>query len=179
MESRNWGGFPFPNRYATEFAEKFAAYHGARYGCTLTNGTVALVVALQAAGIRFGDEVIVPAYTWDGTATAVLFAGAVALIGAFAMSYQLGAELLNFGAILGFLGVNLSAFVHFFVRGKRTFGNFALPLGGFAICFVLWIRLRWPALVAGFIWLGAGLVYTAFKTNGFRKPLAFSEIPEE
>lgn len=77
LESRNWGGFPFPNRFATEFAEKFAAYHGARYGCTLTNGTVALVVALQAAGIRFGDEVIVPAYTWDGTATAVLFAGAV------------------------------------------------------------------------------------------------------
>jgi dTDP-4-amino-4,6-dideoxygalactose transaminase len=77
LESRNWGGFPFPNRFANEFAEKFAAYHGARYGCTLTNGTVALVVALQAAGIRFGDEVIVPAYTWDGTATAVLFAGGV------------------------------------------------------------------------------------------------------
>ncbi len=77
LETRNWGGFPFPNRYAAEFAEKFADYHGARYGCTLVNGTVALVVALQAAGIRFGDEVIVPAYTWDGTATAVLFAGGV------------------------------------------------------------------------------------------------------
>ena len=41
----------------------------------LSNGTIALVAALQAAGMAFGDEVIVPAYTWDGTATAVLFRG--------------------------------------------------------------------------------------------------------
>jgi dTDP-4-amino-4,6-dideoxygalactose transaminase len=77
LESRNWGGFPFPNTLAREFAEKFAACHGARYGCCVANGTIALVAALQAAGIRFGDEVIVPAYTWDGTAAAVLFAGGV------------------------------------------------------------------------------------------------------
>src|SRR5207245_5970089 len=51
--------------------------YGAKYGCCVTNGTIALVAALQAAGIRFGDEVIVPAYTWDGTAAAVLFAGGV------------------------------------------------------------------------------------------------------
>lgn len=77
LESRNWGGFPFPNRFSAEFARKFADYHGAQYGCTLVNGTVALTVALKAAGVKFGDEVIVPAYTWDGTATAVLDAGAV------------------------------------------------------------------------------------------------------
>jgi dTDP-4-amino-4,6-dideoxygalactose transaminase len=77
LESRNWGGYPFPNQLASEFAQKFAEYHGAKYGCCVANGTIALVVALQAAGIRFGDEVIVPAYTWDGTAAAVLFAGGV------------------------------------------------------------------------------------------------------
>jgi amino acid transporter len=109
----------------------------------------------------------------------VLFAGAVALTGAFLISYQLGAELLNFGAILGFMGVNLSAFVHYFVRGKRTLANMVLPLGGFTICFLLWIRLRWPALVAGLIWLAAGVIYTAIRTGGFRRPLTLSEIPEE
>jgi dTDP-4-amino-4,6-dideoxygalactose transaminase len=77
LESRHWGGFPVPSRYAGEFAERFAALHGARHGLCLTNGTIALVAALQAAGIRFGDEVIVPAYTWDGTAIAVLFVGGV------------------------------------------------------------------------------------------------------
>jgi dTDP-4-amino-4,6-dideoxygalactose transaminase len=66
-----------PSRYAAEFSEKFAELHGARYGQCISNGTIALVAALQAAGIKFGDEVIVPAYTWDGTATAVLFAGGV------------------------------------------------------------------------------------------------------
>src|ERR1700687_1456834 len=77
LESRHWGGYPLPSRYCGEFAERFAELHGARYGLCLANGTIALVAALQAAGIRFGDEVIVPAYTWDGTATAVLFAGGV------------------------------------------------------------------------------------------------------
>ena len=77
VESRHWGGYPVPSRYCGEFAQRFAELHGAKYGLCLTNGTIALVAALQAAGIRFGDEVIVPAYTWDGTATAVLFAGGV------------------------------------------------------------------------------------------------------
>jgi dTDP-4-amino-4,6-dideoxygalactose transaminase len=81
LDSGNWGGYPFPNALAREFAQKFADYHGARYGCCVANGTIALVVALQSAGIRFGDEVIVPAYTWDGTAGAVLFAGGVPVFG--------------------------------------------------------------------------------------------------
>jgi dTDP-4-amino-4,6-dideoxygalactose transaminase len=66
-----------PSRWAGEFAQRFADLHNAKYGLCVANGTIALVAALQAAGIRFGDEVIVPAYTWDGTATAVLFAGGV------------------------------------------------------------------------------------------------------
>jgi dTDP-4-amino-4,6-dideoxygalactose transaminase len=77
IESRHWGGYPMPSRYTAEFAERFADLHGAKYGLCVANGTIALVAALRAAGIRFGDEVIVPAYTWDGTATAVLFAGGV------------------------------------------------------------------------------------------------------
>lgn len=77
LASGHWGGFPVPSRYAREFAEKFAELHGARYALCIANGTIALIAALEAAGIKFGDEVIVPAYTWDGTATAVLFAGGV------------------------------------------------------------------------------------------------------
>jgi dTDP-4-amino-4,6-dideoxygalactose transaminase len=77
LESRHWGGYPVPSRLAGEFAARFAAMHGAKYGLCVANGTIALVAALHAAGIRFGDEVIVPAYTWDGTATSVLFAGGV------------------------------------------------------------------------------------------------------
>jgi dTDP-4-amino-4,6-dideoxygalactose transaminase len=77
VESRHWGGFPLPTPLAAEFGERFAALHGARYGLCLANGTIAISAALQALGIGFGDEVIVPAYTWDGTATAALVIGAV------------------------------------------------------------------------------------------------------
>lgn len=77
LESRNWGGYPCPNDLARELGKRFAAHHGAGYGIAVTNGTVSLELALQAAGIGAGDEVIVPAYTWEGTAAAVLFSGAV------------------------------------------------------------------------------------------------------
>jgi dTDP-4-amino-4,6-dideoxygalactose transaminase len=77
VESRHWGGFPVPSKHAGEFATRFAELHGAKYGLCLVNGTVALLAALQALDLKFGDEVIVPAYTWDGTAIAVLQAGGV------------------------------------------------------------------------------------------------------
>ncbi|QOY86194.1 DegT/DnrJ/EryC1/StrS family aminotransferase [Paludibaculum fermentans] len=77
VESRHWGGYPLPTALASGFCKDFAAMHGAEYALPVANGTVSLSIALQAAGVGFGDEVIVPAYTWDGTATAVLAMGAV------------------------------------------------------------------------------------------------------
>lgn len=65
-----WGGYPSPNRFATAFAAKFAAYSGARYGVCAANGTVTLEMAILAAGIEPGSEVIVPAYTFVATASA-------------------------------------------------------------------------------------------------------------
>ncbi len=77
LESRNWGGYPFPNKYASSFATKFARFHGAKYGLAVSNGTVAIEIALKAAGIRPGDEVIVPAYTWEGTVGPIMLLNAV------------------------------------------------------------------------------------------------------
>jgi dTDP-4-amino-4,6-dideoxygalactose transaminase len=77
VESGNWGGFPSPNVRASEFAEEFASYHTARYGICTSNGTTALEVALKAAGVKPGDEVIVPPLTFMATAAAALYIGAV------------------------------------------------------------------------------------------------------
>lgn len=77
VESRHWGGFPFPTPLATEFCKGFAELQGAKYALPVINGTLSITVALQVAGVGFGDEVIVPAFTWDGTATAVLAMGGV------------------------------------------------------------------------------------------------------
>lgn len=68
LESRSWGGYPAPNTRARQFAQKFAAYHGARYGVCCSNGSVSLELALRAGGLKAGDEVIVPPYTWIATA---------------------------------------------------------------------------------------------------------------
>lgn len=77
LRSRNWGGYPFPNAHASVFASKFAKAHGAKHGIALANGTVAIEVALKAVGIKPGDEVIVPAYTWEGTVGPILLLNAV------------------------------------------------------------------------------------------------------
>ncbi len=77
LRSRNWGGFPSPNQRAREFAAAFAAAHDAAYGICAANGTVTLEVALRAAGIRAGDEVIVTPYSWIATAGAPVTVGAV------------------------------------------------------------------------------------------------------
>jgi dTDP-4-amino-4,6-dideoxygalactose transaminase len=59
-----------------EFEEHFAAYHGAKHGVAVNNGTTALIAALMAHGIGPGDEVIVPAFTFFATAASVLSVGA-------------------------------------------------------------------------------------------------------
>ena len=58
------------------FQERFASYQGARYAICVPNGTLALTLALMTMGVGPGDEVIVPAYTFIATVSAVLMSGA-------------------------------------------------------------------------------------------------------
>jgi putrescine importer len=113
----------------------------------------------------------------------ILLAGAVALIGAFTISYQLGAELLNFGAFIAFMGVNIAALTHYFVRGQsRSFRDAMIylvpPAVGFLVCLYIWWSLRTPAKLAGAAWLLFGVIYAAWKSQGFRKELALPEVVE-
>lgn len=73
-ESNVWGigGGKVP-----EFERKFAEYVGVKYAVATTSGTVALQLALKAAGVGPGDEVIVPPYTFMATASSVLMCNAV------------------------------------------------------------------------------------------------------
>jgi dTDP-4-amino-4,6-dideoxygalactose transaminase len=61
---------------AAQFEQQFADYHGARFGLACSSGTAALELALKAAGVGPGDEVIVPPYTFLATASAPLLLGA-------------------------------------------------------------------------------------------------------
>jgi dTDP-4-amino-4,6-dideoxygalactose transaminase len=75
VESGRWGAAQ--GTQVRHFEAEFAAYHKAACGIAVVNGTVALKLALTAAGVGVGDEVIMPGYTFVATATAALEIGAV------------------------------------------------------------------------------------------------------
>jgi len=110
----------------------------------------------------------------------VVFVGVVALIGAFLISYDNGAELLNFGALIAFMGVNLAALTHYYIRGaERTLGQLIPPVLGFVICFFIWIHLSKLAMIVGSIWMITGIAYGAWKTKGFQSDLVNFDVPPE
>ena len=110
----------------------------------------------------------------------IIFVGVIALIGSWVLSYGLGAEMLNFGALIAFMGVNMAAFIRYFIReNQKNVLNLVPPLAGFCICLLLWINLSKPAMIAGAAWLVVGLIYGVIKTRGFRGDLVDFELPPE
>ncbi len=109
----------------------------------------------------------------------VLLVGAVAYGGAIALNYignafEHAGELLNFGAFLAFMGVNLSVFWQFTVlkrkeRRPRIVVDTILPLLGFGFCALIWWNLNALAKAVGGIWFLIGFVYLVLATRGFRK----------
>jgi dTDP-4-amino-4,6-dideoxygalactose transaminase len=71
-----WGN-PDCGDEVARFEEEFAAYCGTRYAISCVNGSVSLRLALMAAGVGPGDEVIVPPYTFIATASTVIETNAV------------------------------------------------------------------------------------------------------
>ena len=118
----------------------------------------------------------------------VLFVGVLALAGAFvlpaiagaATGYELGANLLNFGALIAFMGVNAAAFVRYYLRApEKKIGNLLPPVLGFVICFLLWVSLSTKAQIFGAVWMAVGIAVGAWKTRGFRSNLIDFELPPE
>jgi len=135
----------------------------------------------------------------------VLFVGALALAGAFFLpwvaaipsvlgrffssghltppttsGYELGANLLNFGALIAFMGVNAAAFVRYYLHEEqKKLTNLLPPVFGFVICLLLWLSLSTMALIFGAIWMAIGIAFGAWKTQGFRGNLVDFELPPE
>jgi putrescine importer len=117
----------------------------------------------------------------------ILLIGVVAYLGAVALNYvgnayEHAGELLNFGAFLAFMGVNVSTFWHFGLLARshrrRVLADIVLPLIGFAFCASIWWNLNILAKMVGGLWFVAGFGYLAVATRGFRlkpKTIDFSE----
>jgi amino acid transporter len=109
----------------------------------------------------------------------VIFIGVIVLTGSFFLTYGRGIELLNFGALIAFMGVNAAAFMRYFVRGpEKKLADFVPPILGFFICLGLWWSLSAPAKILGSVWMALGIAFGVWKTRGFREQLSF-EVPAE
>jgi len=110
----------------------------------------------------------------------VILIGVLAFLGAQVLSYELTAELLNFGAFLGFMGVNAAVIWKLWVcSSKRSATDFLLnlllPALGFLICAVIWLGLSSPAKIAGSLWLVVGFFVLATHTRWFRQRIVLSD----
>jgi len=74
--SGKWGN-PDCSGLVEQFEKEFAAYCGSKYAIACVNGSVSLRLALIACGVRPGDEVIVPPYSFIATASVVIEANCV------------------------------------------------------------------------------------------------------
>ena len=105
----------------------------------------------------------------------VMLIGLLCVVGAFSMTYEFGAELLNFGAFIGFMGVNIAAFLLAWRTGVRTMWALAPPFLGFFICLVIWLNLSPKSKWVGAVWLTLGAAYGWWKTDGFKTAIKFEE----
>jgi amino acid transporter len=108
----------------------------------------------------------------------ILLIGGLAFLGAVLLNYigsayEHAGELLNFGAFLAFMGVNLACFWQFTVRRqqgyqRRILQDAIIPLIGFLFCALIWVNLNIIAKTVGGIWFAVGILYVGYKTNWFR-----------
>jgi len=108
----------------------------------------------------------------------ILLIGGLAFAGAELLyhignAYEHAGELLNFGAFLAFMGVNLACFWQFTITRQQGYQtkflrDTLLPIIGFLFCALIWVNLNIIAKTVGGIWFAIGLTYVGYKTNWFR-----------
>lgn len=197
-----WGSGPFPpDKVESAFpivAQRiggFFLFHLLNFTVLIANIGSGIAAQLAAARLLYGmgrNDALPKGFFGKIQAKRRIPANNVLLIGAIALaggllaswpeifSYERGAEMLNFGAFIAFMGVNAAAFVHYYLRAQeKKIGNLLMPLVGFAFCGWIWWNLSPPAKIAGSIWLAAGVAYGAWKTSGFRQEMSFEVPPEE
>lgn len=108
----------------------------------------------------------------------ILIMGAFGLTALF-FSLTIASCLINFGALLGFTFVNLSAMGHYYFKNKnRTVGDFfrhlIVPLIGAVYAMYMLINLSGTSIIYGLIWLAIGIAWLAYVTKGFNKTVTMN-----
>lgn len=111
----------------------------------------------------------------------VAIVGVVAYVGTLTMQWERSVELLNFGALMAFMAVNLAALKHFgFGAGadqRNVVFDIVVPALGFLFCLIIFLGLQGSTLWAGAAWVAVGIVYIALKVKKLSRPavIDFSE----
>jgi putrescine importer len=103
----------------------------------------------------------------------IVLIGIIGFGGALAFSFEQGTDLLNFGAFLAFMSVNVVTFWHFYVvkqhgRDHHFLADALAPLLGLVSCLAVWWGLPRSAMILGTAWIIGGFVIAAMKTRGFK-----------
>jgi amino acid transporter len=112
----------------------------------------------------------------------IMLLGLFVFIGSLILPLERACDLLNFGAFLGYMGVNMATIWCYYIKPDKShrrniFKDLLLPLIGFGFCLMMWIGLPLLSKVVGSAWLLFGLTYYAIKTKGFReRPVLFDFV---
>jgi perosamine synthetase len=80
-------------KFVNQFESAFAEYIGVKHAATVSNGTVAIHLALLALGISEGDEVIVPTLTYIASVNAIAYTGATPIfVDSLEETWQINSE---------------------------------------------------------------------------------------
>ncbi len=114
----------------------------------------------------------------------VIIVGILALLGAAMLNYEECARLINFGAFLAFMGVNVASMREYFFKStqkniKSFFVDLLPPLIGFVICLIIWLNLPLKTFIIGGSWMMVGIVYLGISTRGFRKKSSMIDFSTE
>lgn len=156
----------------------------ATFGAALTGqaGAARVLFAMGRSGVlpsrlfaHLNAKTLQPNYN-------VWLVGFVAIVGALALGFERAGELLNFGAFLAFMGVNLAALRAVLNEWRAGATRRILPacvsLFGFLSCLSIWLSLPAPARHLGFAWMAIGVIYQLIRTRGYRTTFGFAPESE-
>jgi amino acid transporter len=163
-------------------------------GVTVIFGMLACALSGQAAAARLlfgmGRENVIPRKVFSYLDPArvnptynIVLVGLLAFVGSILFGLEGATEVLNFGALLAFMGVNLATLRQYYFstylrRRRRLLGDGLMPALGFLSCLGIVLSLPHLAKMIGGAWFLTGVAYDAVNTRGFRHrpvPIDFGE----
>lgn len=180
-----WFSFDNPDSGAYEYMFHVLGNVVALIFCAMmVIGATASAVASQASAVRIlygmGRDGLLPkkifGYVNKKTKIPSINVIIISIISLSAIILDLSAaaSLVNFGALLGFVMVNISVISHYFVRNKRRHGTDIIkflicPIIGAIICATIWLNLDVLSKTLGAIWLTIGFIALAVSTKFFKQ----------